>query len=94
MSKAEIRVVTNSMESGDWVKVFYSNDLIFEGHRITPRDLVDIVNRFYSDDGANWLKLLTNKWRKCNDRYYQSCYRPLACCHHGPGNHCPGWILR
>lgn len=57
MSKAEIRVVTNSMESGDWVKVFYSNDLIFEGHRITPRDLVDIVNRFYSDDGAELVEV-------------------------------------
>jgi hypothetical protein len=57
MSKPEIRVVTNSMESGDWVKVFYSNDLIFEGHRITPRDLVDIVNRFYSDDGAELVEV-------------------------------------
>lgn len=57
MSKAEIRVVTNSMESGDWVKVFYSNDMIFEGHRITPRDLVDIVNRFYSDDGAELVEV-------------------------------------
>ena len=57
MSKPEIRVVTNSMESGDWVKVFYSNDLIFEGHRITPQDLVDIVNSFYSDDGAELVEV-------------------------------------
>jgi hypothetical protein len=57
MSKPEIRVVTNSIESGDWVKVFYSTDLIFEGHRITPRDLVDIVNRFYSDDGAELVEV-------------------------------------
>ncbi len=57
MSKPEIRVVTNSMESGDWVKVFYSNDLIFEGHRITPQDLVDIVNSFYSDNGAELVEV-------------------------------------
>lgn len=57
MSKPEIRVVTNSMESGDWVKVFYSNDLIFEGHSISPRDLVNIVNSFYSDDGAELVEV-------------------------------------
>ena len=57
MSKPEIRVVTNSLESGDWVKVFYSTDLIFEGHRITPRDLVNIVNSFYSDDGAELVEV-------------------------------------
>ena len=45
-----IRVVHNSAGSGDWVQVW--NDkvgescLIFEGHSITPNDLVDILNSF------------------------------------------------
>lgn len=45
-----IRVIHNSAGSGDWVQVW--NDkagescLIFEGHTITPNDLVDILNTF------------------------------------------------
>lgn len=45
-----IRVIHNSAGSGDWVQVW--NDkvgescLIFEGHSITPNDLVDILNTF------------------------------------------------
>ena len=54
---SEIRVVTNSLGNCDWVKVFYGTDLIFEGHRIGPRDLVDIVNRFYADDGAELVEV-------------------------------------
>jgi len=43
-----IRVIHNSAGSGDWVQVW--NDkvgesvLIFEGHSVTPNDLVDILN--------------------------------------------------
>lgn len=57
MSKAEIRVVTNSLESGDWVEVYYVTDLIYSGHNISPRDLVDIINAFYSDDGAELVEV-------------------------------------
>jgi hypothetical protein len=53
----EIRVITNSNGSGDWVKVMYVNDVIFEGHRITPQDLVDIINDFYSEEGAELVEV-------------------------------------
>ena len=56
--KAEIQVITNSKGSGDWVKVFYcKNDLIFEGHSIKPADLVQIINSFYSDNGAELVEV-------------------------------------
>ena len=40
-----IKVVTNSLGSGDWVTVVDTNtgETLFEGHRITPQDLVDIL---------------------------------------------------
>ena len=53
----DIRVVTNSNGSGDWVKVYYVTDLIFEGHSITPQDLVDIINNFYSEEGAELVEV-------------------------------------
>lgn len=53
----DIRVVTNSNGSGDWVKVYYVTDLIFEGHRITPQDLVNIINDFYSEEGAELIEV-------------------------------------
>ncbi len=57
MSKAEIRVVTNSLESYDWVEVYYGTDMNYSGHSISPRDLVDIINSFYSDDGAELVEV-------------------------------------
>ena len=40
-----MRVITNSLGSCDWVVVKTDDgDTIFEGHRIEPRDLVDIIN--------------------------------------------------
>lgn len=53
----EIQVITNSNGSGDWVKVFYNTDLIYEGHSISPRDLVNIINSFYSDNGAELIEV-------------------------------------
>ena len=40
-----IKVVTNNLGSGDWVTVVDTNtgETLFEGHRITPQDLVDIL---------------------------------------------------
>ena len=56
-AKREIQVITNSNGSGDWVKVYYSTDLIWEGHRLDPRALVDIINTFYSDEGAELVEV-------------------------------------
>lgn len=43
-----IRIQYNNLESGDWVQVWRDDDgdpsvLLFEGHRIDPPDLVDIL---------------------------------------------------
>ena len=54
---AEIQVKTNSLGSGDWIQVFYCDDLIFEGHSISPMDLVDIINGFYADNGAELVQV-------------------------------------
>lgn len=53
----DIRVITNSNGSGDWVKVMYVTDTIFEGHRITPQDLVNIINNFFSEEGAELVEV-------------------------------------
>lgn len=41
-----IKVITNSNGSGDWVVVrdTESGETIFQGHRISPRDLVEILS--------------------------------------------------
>ncbi len=41
-----IKVITNSNGSGDWIMVQDTNtgEILFEGHRITARDLVDILS--------------------------------------------------
>ena len=40
-----IKVVTNSLGSGDWVTVHgFCGEVLFEGHRATPQDIVDILN--------------------------------------------------
>lgn len=41
-----IQVITNSLGSGDWVVVRDTNtgETLFEGHRITPQDLVNILS--------------------------------------------------
>jgi hypothetical protein len=51
-----IKVITNNLGSGDWVIVQDTNtgETLFEGHRITPRDLVDIL----SFDGSAEAKLI------------------------------------
>ncbi len=51
-----IKVVTNSMGSGDWITVQDTNtgETLFEGHRISARDLVDIL----SFDGSTEAKLI------------------------------------
>jgi hypothetical protein len=41
-----ITVIHNSAGSGDWVVVKNGDDTLFEGHTITPNDLVDILNTF------------------------------------------------
>ena len=51
-----IKVVTNNLGSGDWVTVIDTNtgETLFEGHRITPQDLVDIL----TFDGSMEAKLV------------------------------------
>lgn len=39
-----IKVITNNMGSGNWVKIQFGNEVLFEGHRISPQDFVDIIN--------------------------------------------------
>ena len=41
-----IRVITNSMGSGDWIVVqdTETGETLFEGHRISPCDLVNILS--------------------------------------------------
>ena len=39
-----IKVVTNSLGSGDWVTIKFGNEVLFEGHRIGPQDFVNIFN--------------------------------------------------
>ncbi len=39
-----IKVIHNSLESGDWVQVWDGDRLLYENHRIEPDDLVDILN--------------------------------------------------
>ena len=43
-----IKVIHNSAGSGDWVQVWNvkngEREALFEGHSITPNDLVDILN--------------------------------------------------
>ena len=41
-----IKVVHNSAGSGDWVEVRNGDNILFQGHTITPNDLVDILNSF------------------------------------------------
>lgn len=51
-----IKVIHNSAGSGDWVTVRDTNtgETLFEGHRITPQDLVDIL----SFDGSTEAELI------------------------------------
>lgn len=40
-----IKVVTNSLGSGDWITVQgHSNSQLFSGHRMTAQDVVDLLN--------------------------------------------------
>lgn len=41
-----IKVITNSRGSGDWIVVVDTNtgETLFQGHRITPLDLVQILS--------------------------------------------------
>ena len=43
-----IKVVHNSVGSGDWVEVWKDDEIIFQDSRITPNGLVDILNSLTS----------------------------------------------
>lgn len=40
-----LKVITNSLGSGDWVIVYETNcgEIVYEGHSISPRHLFDIL---------------------------------------------------
>lgn len=40
-----IKVITNNLGSGDWVTVIDTDtgETLFSGHRVTPKDLVNIL---------------------------------------------------
>ena len=46
-----VRIVTNSLQSGDWVKVFIGDDLIQQGHTISLQDIVFILNKLSIEAG-------------------------------------------
>lgn len=51
-----IKVVTNSLGSGDWVTVKgFCGEVLFEGHRAGPQDIVDILNAVL-DQGAELIE--------------------------------------
>lgn len=40
-----IKVITNNLGSGDWVVVQgHCGETLFEGHKATPQDIVNILN--------------------------------------------------
>lgn len=51
-----IKVITNNLGNGDWIIVRDTNtgETLFEGHRISARDLVEIL----SFDGSTEAKLV------------------------------------
>ncbi len=51
-----IKVVTNSLGSGDWITVQgHCGEVLFEGHRASARDIVDILNSLL-DCGAELIE--------------------------------------
>ena len=46
-----IKVITNSLGSGDWITVRQGENILFEGHRIGPQDLVDIIDSITFESG-------------------------------------------
>ena len=51
-----IKVVTNSLGSGDWITVKgHCGETLFEGHRAGPQDIVDILNSLL-DCGAELIE--------------------------------------
>ena len=44
-----IKVITNSLGCGDWVRVVDHTGRLHDGHRITPSDLVLILNLLGAD---------------------------------------------
>ena len=46
-----IKVITNSLGSGDWITVLQGENILFEGHKIGPQDLVDIIDSITFESG-------------------------------------------
>ena len=46
-----IKVITNSLGSGDWITVLQGENILFEGHKISPQDLVGIIDSITFESG-------------------------------------------
>ena len=57
-----IKVIHNSLESGDWIQVWDGDRLLYENHRIEPDDLVDILNSINAG---------TTIMKEVDDEYFQ-----------------------
>ena len=52
-----IKVVTNNQGSGDWTTVLgHCGEVLFEGHKAGPQDIVDILNSLL-DCGAELVEV-------------------------------------
>ena len=51
-----IKVVTNSLGSGDWIHVKDGDYTIFEGHRVSPYDLFFMLKN-YGGNGVTLVEL-------------------------------------
>lgn len=52
-----IKVVTNSLGSGDWITVLGNSDsILFSGHRVGARELQEILN-IVSPDGCELIEV-------------------------------------
>ena len=52
-----IKVITNSLGSGDWITVLGNNDTeIFSGHRVGAHELQEILN-IVSPDGCELIEV-------------------------------------
>ncbi len=57
-----IKVIHNSVGSGDWVQVWNDDELIHENHTITPNDLVDILNSVITSGAAVKMNVTDEFW--------------------------------
>ena len=61
-----IKVVTNSLGSGDWITVLgHSNSILFSGHHVGAYDLQEILN-IVSRDGCELIEVTDEQMEEGN----------------------------